>query len=147
MASKNGKKMRVKLSGFAELVDRLSDLETAVEKELGKLTVKAANIVKEAAIKNAPRGITGRLKNSIRIYSGSTKNKSKNTDKKYANVSIGSKPGETTEESGYYATFYEFGTSRQPARPFLRPAFTKSKRKIRAVMTDGIKEIITKKRV
>lgn len=137
----NSKKMRIKLGGFKELVDNLNDFEKEVEKELGKLVLLGANEVEKRIEAAAPRK-EGRILATVRIRTG------EKGKKVFANVIVGSLRGEENDrDSGNYVTFYEYGSSRQIPRPFIRPAMKRSARFVRKVFTEGIKEIIAKKRV
>ncbi len=137
----------VKIDGLNELQKRLKQLGSPkLVKRIGNKALRAAsNIVKKAAVDNAKRlddpdsgeriwkNITvrsrrtrnGDLKMSVGVRGGAKQyNDSKeNVRKRLAGKSyktLGDKnnPGGDT----WYFRFIEYGTSRQPATPFMRPA-------------------------
>ena len=63
--------------------------------------------------------------------------------KRYANTKRNVRKGRAgkeykTDGNTYYWRFIEFGTERQPAQPFLRPAFEAQKENALAVITDTL---------
>lgn len=98
----------------------LDELENIVITEAKKELTKASHFSRNEAVKNAPVD-TGRLKGSIQV------------DK----VSVDKHNVGTNVE---YAMAVEFGTSKQGAQPFLRPAVIKGVAKLK----EGIDTIIDK---
>lgn len=89
-----------------------SRFEAAVKRELAKVTAEARRAVTaagEEAAQNAaglaPRE-SGKMADSIEATPGA------NTKGPFSDVTV----------EPFYSTFVEFGTSRQPARPFIRPS-------------------------
>ena len=129
--------MRLKVDGVEDVVKALEKANEEIKKELRDLVSEAAEIVFREADARSPIGKTGRTRSSLRIEIGENKK-----GQFYANVVIGKKSGESTENSSFYVTFYELGTSRQPPRPFMRPSLDKSKAKIRKHLVEGLRRVI-----
>ena len=138
---KKFQKMRLKVEGADQVIKALQDVDDEMQKALHDLISQAAEIVFREADARAPIGPTERTRFSLRIEIGTSKR-----GNYYANVVIGARQGETTATSAFYVTFYELGTSRQPPRPFMRPALDKCKPKIRALLQEGLAKIINKDR-
>ena len=105
-----------KLKGADELARVLRALPDKLgDPAMASALRKGASVVKKEAAETAPKR-TGTLRKNILIK------KAKDRDR-----------GEVAYEVGpagraFYGLFAEFGTSRQPARPWLRPAWEASKR-------------------
>lgn len=127
--------MRLKVDGVDDIVKALQEADDALQEELNDLVAEAAEIVFREADARAPIK-TGKARNTLRIEVGKN---SKGVF--YANVVIGNGTG---KEDPYYITFYELGTSRQPARPFMRPALDKSKAKIRKHLVEGLRAALAR---
>ncbi|MFS0820760.1 HK97-gp10 family putative phage morphogenesis protein [Bacillus sp. 1P02SD] len=130
-------RMRLKVEGVEELVKMLRKADEEIQKELNDLVSECAEIVFREADARVPIGATNRTRDSLRIEVGKN-----NNGVFYANVVVGARDGDTTETSSFYVTFYELGSSHQPARPFMRPAYDKSKVKMRKHLIDGLQKII-----
>ena len=132
MAKKKFSKMRLKVEGVDEVVKALRQANAEIEKELRDLISEAAEIVFREADSRVPIK-SGKARHTLRIEIGEGKRGF------YANVVIGNGIG---KEDPFYITFYEFGTSRQPPRPFMRPSLDKSKTKIRKLLVEGLRRIV-----
>ncbi|MBS4191746.1 HK97 gp10 family phage protein [Bacillus sp. FJAT-49705] len=130
-------RMRLRVEGIEELVKALRNADQQIQKELNDLVSECAEIVFREADARAPIGKTGRTRFSLRIEIGKN-----NKGIFYANVVVGARNGDTTATSAFYVTFYELGSSHQPPRPFMRPAFDKSKAKMRKHLIEGLERII-----
>ncbi len=119
--------MRLKVEGADEILKALERADTAIQKELHDLVSEAAEIVFRRADADVPIK-SGAARSSLKIETGKNKN-----GVFYANVEIGGHDPEP-----FYITFYELGTSRQPPRPFMRPALDKSKNEIRQHLIQGL---------
>ncbi|MFJ5625445.1 HK97-gp10 family putative phage morphogenesis protein [Peribacillus loiseleuriae] len=124
--------MRLKVEGVEDIVRALKRADEAIQKELHDLISEAAEIVFREADARVPID-TGKARYSLRIEIGEGKKGF------YANVTIGNGTG---KGDPFYITFYEFGTSRQPPHPFMRPSLDKSKSKIRAHLIEGLRRVI-----
>lgn len=130
-------RMRLKVDGVDDVVKALQNADEKMQKALNDLVSEAAEIVFREADARAPIGPTGRTRFSLRIEVGKTKK-----GLFYANVVVGARQGDTTATSAFYVTFYELGTSRQPPRPFMRPALDKSRARVRKHLQEGLKDVL-----
>ncbi len=113
--------MRVRVSGFRELDQRLARLEAALpEERVRKALHDGAQVLVDEMRRLAPVD-TGRLRDSIQAVDD-------RDARVYGKVSAGDVSvyvgpvGSTEDGDVFYARFIEFGTSRRAAEPFLRPA-------------------------
>lgn len=104
--------VRFEMEGWEELERKLESLGSKMQaqKVLEGALMEGAEVVKAAIEAHAPRR-TGMLSSDIHISRGGRKKFS---------VRIG--PG----LKGFYGRFLEHGTSKMPAKPFMRPAFEAS---------------------
>ena len=132
----------VKIDGLKELQQALSQLPLEIQKNPLRSAVSAgAKVILDEAIRRAPQGETGNLRKALYRYrSRSQSGRGQETflvgvrkgKKNYVDSAknrrlnrVGKKY--TVEGEAYYWRFIEFGTSKMPARPFLRPAFESKK--------------------
>lgn len=136
----------VKVEGLSQIHKALSELGRKVS---NKIAVKAmregGKIVREQARQNAPvlsqstpYRRAGTLKKAIKSSTKVLKNGKigtvirvkELTTKQIETFKVRSgKKGALNPKDPYYWRFLEFGTSKMPAKPFLRPAFEQSKEK------------------
>jgi HK97 gp10 family phage protein len=101
----------LKLYGGAELSAALRDLSSKVAGRLGTNAARAgARVFVRAAKENAPF-VTGKLRDSIRVFDDIELNRSQQSQRA---AGVGSRL--------FYAKFVEFGTAHSSAKQFLRPA-------------------------
>lgn len=127
--------MRIRVDGINEVIRALQEANSAIEKELRDLISECAELVFRTADANIPID-TSRARYSLKIDVGEN-----NKGLFYAQVIVGSSSG-ANKGTPFYITFHELGSSRQPAKPFMRPALTKNKAKIRKRLIEGLKGII-----
>lgn len=130
MARRNSK-MGLKVEGVPQILKALEKADKDMQNELHNIVSEAVEIVFRKADATVPIK-SGKTRASLKIETGFNKN-----GIFYANVVVGG--GEA-----FYVSFYELGNSRQPPRPFMRPALDKSKSEIRAYMIKRIQEVIAK---
>lgn len=148
----------VNVEGLDGLLDRLKKLPKDVSGKNGgpakKALISGSKIIRDEARRKAPRD-TGLLANNIihyraKLTSGvvemikiGVRSGKKRYAKTVKNVRKGI-VGETYKTRGdaYYWYFFEFGTSKMPARPFLRPAFESKKEKALEVIAESLKKQI-----
>lgn len=118
----------VQLTGFKELHDALLKLPDRVAKNALRAAVNAgASTIKKQVLANAPTD-TGLLKKNI--YQKQIREASGQYRQTFA---VGVRQGRARNKDGskkelpFYWRFMEFGTSKMPARPFIRPAFEAKK--------------------
>lgn len=136
----------VKVEGLSQIHKALSELGRKVS---NKIAVKAmregGKIVQEQARQNAPvlsqstpYRRAGTLKKAIKSSTKVLKNGKigtvvrvkELTTKQIETFKVRSgKKGALNPKDPYYWRFLEFGTSKMPAKPFMRPAFEQSKEK------------------
>ena len=109
-----------KTEGFKQLADELEQLPRATGKNvLRRAGREALQPMLEAAKRNAPVD-DGTLRDSITIKNTKAKRQSRTRYAKSDGVSLSLGP--TGRPEGGNAAWQEFGTVKQPAQPFMRPA-------------------------
>lgn len=128
-------KSEVRIEGLSELLEALK----ALPKELGSKgggpikgsLFAATKIVRDEARLRAPVD-TGKLQRNIVAFRDPDPRSSGVTEAYYITWRKGRRRGQkrrkdlataNSDKDAYYGRFVEFGTSKMPARPFLRPAF------------------------
>lgn len=120
-----------KIHGQKEFIENMDNLGRCFGKNsLERAAIKGGRVISFEAERRAPKK-TGKAAKTIRA---------RITD---------SKPGEVTvvigpDSKGWYLMFSEFGTSHQPARPFLRPALEDKQYEAMQVMADDYAKIISR---
>ena len=132
----------VKIEGLKELQEAMNQLPLEIQKRPLRSAVSAgAKVIVDEAKRLAPQGETGNLRKALYRYrSRSQSSRGQETflvgvrkgKKNYVDSAknrrlnrVGKKY--TVEGEAFYWRFVEFGTSKMPARPFLRPAFESKK--------------------
>jgi HK97 gp10 family phage protein len=113
----------IRIDGLKELEIRLKRLPQKVAgKALFSALMAGAEVIRKDAVNRAPED-TGKLKRNI------VKRREKTRPGLSANVVVGvrAKGKKQDPHNAYYWRYFEFGTSKRPARPFLRPAFETTK--------------------
>lgn len=149
------------VKGLDGVIDRLKELGALGGKTGGPLKEglrKGANLIRDAAIANAPRD-TGFMAEQITTSRdgkphlvGATEHfwvGVKRGKKAYANTKRNrgrGRVGKTYNVDGnaYYWRFLEFGTAKLRPRPFLRPAFEANKEAAVNAIVTGIDKAITR---
>lgn len=149
MAVKTG----MTFSGGAEIAANLALLPVKMRKKIMRsAAVAGAQVVKKRAAEIAKaKGVidTGA---TIRNIAGKV---NKATSEDYLQINIGVRHGQIRDEKRrakkqgravkdvddpWYWRFTEFGTSKQAARPFMRPAFEESRERVLEVVSQKLKE-------
>lgn len=153
------------ITGLKELQMALKDLPNNIAKNVLRGSVNAgASVIKKEAAARAPvytgsvsqgHPPPGTLKRSV--YQKAIKELSNLTKQTFF---VGVRKGKKYQKQGkkgnlsqdaFYARFVEFGTSKMPARPFMRPAFEAKKsaavEAIKAYLTDRIPKEVAKLKV
>ncbi len=124
-------KAKVEIIGDKELMAAFKKLaDEDMLEALQKASSAGAELVKAAAKAKAPRD-TGALAEGIGI--------SKDLKGKKGVLAEVS-----TSEETYYGLFQEYGTSKMPKHPFLRPALDENQNKVNQLFTDAIQEAVDK---
>lgn len=124
------------LKGFQEMIDTLDRMDKDGEK-IAKAGLDAgADIILKTMKRKVYQVLhrrSGELQKNIKI------GKVRKTSGYYSQV-VGPGKGDITKS--YYGKFSEYGTSREPARSWMRPAFDESKeeayQKTEQIISDGI---------
>lgn len=111
------------VSGLDELQDKLNRLPVEFSRKALRTALRPAGLVFRNAIKAAAPRLTGWMADHITVRA-----KTNNYDEGEVRVGFSgkSKPGGNAS-AVYEALYSEFGTVKEPARPFIRPAFESSK--------------------
>lgn len=135
----------VKIEGLADLERRLYELPTRLAKNVMRRALRAAGGIWRKEIRDRAPRLTGWLIKQITM----TTKISARYDQGVVQVGPRMKQDpsrhtKTVPSAGNVAFWYEFGTARQPARPFMRPAFDATKDRVLAkfaeIMRQGLDE-------
>ena len=129
-SSSTGKGFYTKAGGISSNIDTeqllkaLKQLPINIQKNVMVGAIRAgANVVRDEARRLAPVD-TGNLQKSIATIQNTSRNDRFSMVKSNPNfISFSVTPSRGGKYDGWYAHFFEFGTSKMNARPFLRPAF------------------------
>ncbi|MEK5419380.1 HK97-gp10 family putative phage morphogenesis protein [Paenibacillus sp. FSL L8-0708] len=127
----------IRVDGAEEVIKQLKRANAEITKEIRDLISKAAEIVFREADSRAPIGKTGKTRFSLEMNIGISQK-----GNYYANVSVGARNGDISASAPFYVTFYEYGSSHQPPRPFMRPSLDKSRAKVRKLLIEGVKAVV-----
>lgn len=125
------------IRGMGELAESITALNERLRDALPEITLEAARLVEAEIAARAPVH-TGTLVHSLSV---GTARSSAAQNRASAVVQV-----DTSAPGGHehYAIFDEFGTSRQPARPFFRPGVAAAAEPVRKHMSDRIGEVVEK---
>lgn len=121
----------MEFEGVGDLIAQLSRINGEIEQVVDDaLQAGASPILEEARQTGAFRDRTGTLRKSLKI----SKTKIKKNQKYVLIGSFSSK--------AFYDRYIEFGTSKMPARPFMRPAFERHKEEATEIIKKHLVEAI-----
>ena len=122
----------ISLEGMDAIIDKLNSINANVNK-LTNTALKAAAvpILEDAKSTSAFADRTGKLREGLKTSGIKIKD-----GIKYVLVGI----DKSDNSKIFYGKFFEFGTSKMPARPFLGPAYEKNKRLVNEIIKDTLKE-------
>ena len=125
----------LEVTGMQELVDRVQELGSKASKEVqNQALLKAAQpILNEAVQTSSFKDRTGRLRKGLKI----SRPKSKG-DTRYVLVGIDKSDNSTI----FYGKFIEFGTSKEPARPYLGPAYESHKEEAKEIIKNELRQAL-----
>lgn len=130
------------VTGLAELSKKLKEMPVKLARNGLRAAVNAgAEVIRKDAVSRVPVD-TGRLKKSI--YKKQIREKSNNLQQTFFVGARNGKKYRQADKDAYYWRFLEFGTSKLPARPFLRPAFDARKNDAVDAIGRKLKERIDK---
>lgn len=126
----------MRIEGGEKLARKMRFIDDDVRKRIGRAATRdAAKVVRVETENSAPPRTTApiHIADSIRVRVAS-KEETRYSWVYYVNIS----------SKAFYWYFYEFGTSRQPARPFFRPAFEKSYKEALGAMVKRLRARLAK---
>lgn len=138
----------LKLTGFKELADALRELGPRVARNSLRRAVSAgAAEIRNEARARAPVD-TGEMRKDIMVKR-ERDTKGEMSAKYSVFVRSGKKSrlagkGRNVQKDSYYWKFVEFGTSKMPAKPFLRPAYEAKKEEAVKIIGENLDEGIQK---
>ena len=134
--------IKVELKGFKELEETLRLLPDRVEKRvLQSAVTSAVRIARREIKKSAP---VGQEASSVQKKYGYKKLKQSLKVKRLRRVEGSERAARVDTGTAFWATFYEKGTRNQPARPFFKPAFERSKNEMLKKLAERLDAGITK---
>ncbi|SRR6266481_3203201 len=123
----------VHIEGLEELEQKLQQLAPDIAKRAVRKSVRAGiEVFQEAISENAPRH-TGHLAESINIKLSVTGGDRDDTTGGIIGITGPSK-------DAFYGVFQEYGTAREPAQPFVAPAYEENKDKVVEVFVETLKD-------
>lgn len=129
--------MNTEIKGLKDLIKNLNDLPVKLEKKVIRAAVrKGANVVRDKARELVDKD-THNLQKSI-ITTGV-----KVSGKIAFRVSLKQRKTKNAKDP-YYGRFKEFGTSKMPAHPFMRPALDTSEGEVLDTVVNDIKSNLDK---
>lgn len=111
-------KAEINFSALEDCRKRIEEMGRKGAKLENKALEAGADIILKEIIKNSPYR-TGKSRKFLKL----SKPKKEKGQK---NINIGIQKDDNSE--AFYLKFYEYGTSKQTAKPFMRPAFLKKRK-------------------
>jgi len=129
----------VEITGIEEIQAEIRKMSTNADKYVAKALKKGAEIYKTEISRRAPynsKGVggykgSGHLRDHINM-SGVSKNKLGQSE-----LFVGVEKGDNS--NWFYGKFFEWGTSKMSARPFVQPSFNAKKDEVYKVIIDSLK--------
>ncbi|MCW8960201.1 MAG: HK97 gp10 family phage protein [Ignavibacteriaceae bacterium] len=130
----------VKVEGLKELDRKIRELTKATGKNLlAPALRKAANVIRDQAIQNAPRDSTP---DNIHIKDALKVRRDPDPQAKGSNEIMYVKPFKTKKLPVYYWRFVEFGTVKQKGQRFLTKAYDAKKREAVKVFMQSLGQAV-----
>lgn len=131
--------MMVDVIGEEKVIAAIDALEKKLKRKiLSKALRAAAKIQLRAARQMAPVR-TGRLRDSLKVRVAPGRNKKRGGKVIKMGVYTGKKTDLGITDDTYYPAYLEYGSSKMPAQPFMRPAFEASAAESKQAATQIIK--------
>jgi len=136
--------MGVELSGMDEMLARLQGIGGNVKEAGEKALKKGAEVIRQAMSDGSP---TGTLNTQSWQYKAGKKYavehlKDNIIISKVKGVGVRRYVNVGAEKHFFYAKFFEFGTVKMAAKPFMEPAFLAKRREALSAMAEVIREAI-----
>ncbi len=124
------------ITGLDELQDKLNSLPVEFSRRALRTALRPAGLVFRDAIRSAAPRLTGWLAANVTVRA-----KTNNLDEGSVTTSFSRKGKPGGNASAIYEALYaEFGTVKEPARPFIRPAFESSKQTALDTFVERLRE-------
>jgi len=131
--------VKLEIQGLVELNADLTKIAGSLDKAVAEGLAEAAEKIKDDAKEFAPVD-TGALQKSIRRSDVSSRGRQHKVSVIAGGGGIiNPKTGREVD----YAAYQEFGTSRTPPQPYMRPALEKNREGIRRILTKKILEALS----
>jgi HK97 gp10 family phage protein len=124
--------MSIKVAGLKELERKLLTFEPKLGRKIIRQALRSGAKVIHSAVKADVPVETGALKESLKV-------RAMRKRKHSYGVMIATSEGWFKGDE-FYGAFLEFGTSKMPARPFVRPAFDSEKDNAAKIIVNEIKQ-------
>lgn len=118
------------IENFQKKLEEMGRKGSSIE---NKALLAGAEIINKEIVKNAPERKKGSQHSKEKLTISKVK-----SEKGIKVVKVGVQKDDNSE--AFYLKFYEYGTSKQIARPFMRPAFEKKKKEALNKTHEVIKE-------
>lgn len=119
--------MNLNLSGFEELSRRINAMNNTEEAEKKALEAAGEHLRNRIAAQAYATGLVRR--------SGLAASTVLMTDIRDGSLKV----GYSNQEGAFYMFFHEFGTSKMPATPVVRPTFEQEKQNLNNIMADELR--------
>lgn len=122
-----------RIDGLSDLIKSLNELTDKVQNNIVRSAVRSGAAVIRDAIKAKAPVLTGKTKKSIKVKAiGGKKNNKDHVTFKVRTGVIANYEDKATggERQVNYARRIEFGDSKMPAKPFIRPAFEEAEQQV-----------------
>lgn len=123
---------RMTLTGDKQLAAALRALPDRLQRGALRTAARRAGGVVRAEMRRRAPVDTGFLRRQIKTRSIQRNRRG------IVGVTVGASARDYTGQA-FYASFIEYGTSRMPARPFLRPAFTAARGRAEAIFAEELR--------
>lgn len=125
-----------KIQGIEAVLNALGEVDKKLGKKILRKGLRAGAKVVENFVKaNAPIGDSGLVLASIKV-------KAQKKSRKSFGLVVTTGDSHPYKGKAYYAAFIEYGTSKMPARPFLRESYEQSKDIALAVIEQKVFQLI-----
>lgn len=135
----------IKIDGLKEVMKVFDELDKNMRKEQQKVVKDAAKIVLNDAKANAPTsadGTHGKPPGTLKKDLAMLKEKSKKSAKGKVVYRVGQRPKKKAKAVDKYGKPYggyvEYGTSKNPAKPFVKPALEKNRETVENKIVDDL---------
>ena len=142
--------IKFKVSNLKKVLSQLENLDKQLEPEFQEIVKGGAQLIRGEAIKSiqtgAKSGVVYQMYNPRREHRASAPGQApaSDTGNLVSKIIVRQKSQDVTsvESNANYSAFLEYGTSKMQPRPFMLPAFEKSKKPIINAVINRVKQKI-----